>query len=276
MNSIRGSEGDRAEQASALIAATRGRWASLLNNLDEQDPAIGETYFAQLQDHRLRVSWKAEVRAGLEQIFDGVTFRKVLAGIDAVHQRVLRGRVFVALHMHAGDGNVHTNIPVNSDHYEMLRTANEAVARIMVLARDLVRRTRISRQTQAESLAELIRATVRRVRPATGTPTGTVDFLDELGVLASAVPLDASGVATARRITAPSKLERVLVQNSQISAAIAYLFHVPADNNPVLKPYFGGKFPQLLIVHKPRAQACEKAFILIGIAFVQIECNNAA
>src|SRR5690606_15813141 len=43
----------------------------------------------------------------------------------------------VALHMHAGDGNVHTNIPVNSDDYEMLREANEAVARIMKIARDL-------------------------------------------------------------------------------------------------------------------------------------------
>jgi Fe-S oxidoreductase len=50
---------------------------------------------------------------------------------------VLRGRVFVALHMHAGDGNVHTNIPVNSDNYEMLQTANKAVDRIMALARSL-------------------------------------------------------------------------------------------------------------------------------------------
>jgi len=41
------------------------------------------------------------------------------------------------LHMHAGDGNVHTNIPVNSDDYDMLQTAHEAVARIMVLARSL-------------------------------------------------------------------------------------------------------------------------------------------
>jgi Fe-S oxidoreductase len=39
--------------------------------------------------------------------------------------------------MHAGDGNVHTNIPVNSDDYEMLREANEAVVRIMQIARDL-------------------------------------------------------------------------------------------------------------------------------------------
>ena len=50
---------------------------------------------------------------------------------------MLRGRVFVALHMHAGDGNVHTNIPVNSDNYEMLQTAHAAVARIMTLARSL-------------------------------------------------------------------------------------------------------------------------------------------
>jgi FAD/FMN-containing dehydrogenase len=39
--------------------------------------------------------------------------------------------------MHAGDVNVHTNIPVNSDNYVMLQTAHEAVARIMVLARSL-------------------------------------------------------------------------------------------------------------------------------------------
>ena len=39
--------------------------------------------------------------------------------------------------MHAGDGNVHTNIPVNSDNYAMLQTANQAVARIMQIARAL-------------------------------------------------------------------------------------------------------------------------------------------
>jgi Fe-S oxidoreductase len=39
--------------------------------------------------------------------------------------------------MHAGDGNVHTNIPVNSDDYTMLHAANAAVARIMALARSL-------------------------------------------------------------------------------------------------------------------------------------------
>jgi FAD/FMN-containing dehydrogenase len=60
-----------------------------------------------------------------------------MKALEKIHHEVLRGRVFVALHMHAGDGNVHTNIPVNSDNYEMLRQANEAVARIMKFARAL-------------------------------------------------------------------------------------------------------------------------------------------
>ena len=46
-------------------------------------------------------------------------------------------RAFELLHMHAGDGNVHTNLPVNSDDYDMLQDAHKAVARIMTLARSL-------------------------------------------------------------------------------------------------------------------------------------------
>ena len=73
----------------------------------------------------------------LQQIFAGAPFAPLLDACKRIHKTVLRGRVFVALHMHAGDGNVHTNIPVNSDNYAMLQTAHEAVARIMALARQL-------------------------------------------------------------------------------------------------------------------------------------------
>ncbi len=96
--------------------------------------------FDRLQDRSIRVSWKTEVRAPLARIFVGSAFAPVLAECDAMHKRILQGRVFVALHMHAGDGNVHTNIPVNSDNYAMLHTANRAVARIMRIARELERR----------------------------------------------------------------------------------------------------------------------------------------
>ena len=120
---------DRVQQALALVREVRSLWAGWLRDVD--------ALFPQLQDHSLRASWKTQIRAPLQSIFNGAAFTAILAECTAIHQRVLKGRVWVALHMHAGDGNVHTNIPVNSDDYEMLQTAHEAVARIMVLARSL-------------------------------------------------------------------------------------------------------------------------------------------
>ncbi|CAN1542465.1 Protein of unknown function DUF3400 [Burkholderiaceae bacterium] len=120
---------DRVQQALTLVREVRSLWSGWLQGV--------ETLFPQLQDHSLRASWKTQIRQPLQQIFSGVAFEPILAECNAIHQRVLKGRVWVALHMHAGDGNVHTNIPVNSDDYDMLQTAHEAVARIMVLARSL-------------------------------------------------------------------------------------------------------------------------------------------
>ena len=148
--------GDRREQALAVIAQVRQRWQWLYDHLDLPLPeaealfndygiSVTEltnrthqpTLFHRLQDHSLRVSSKQELLPRIKAIFVGDNFRPVVKRVNAIHKEVLRGRVFVALHMHAGDGNVHTNLPVNSDNYEMLQEANEAVARIMELARSL-------------------------------------------------------------------------------------------------------------------------------------------
>jgi FAD/FMN-containing dehydrogenase/Fe-S oxidoreductase len=120
---------DRVQQALGLLREVRSLWAGWLAGID--------TLFPQLQDHRLRASWKTQILAPLRQIFAGSALVPIVERCQAIHQQVLKGRVWVALHMHAGDGNVHTNIPVNSDNYEMLQTAHEAVARIMKLARSL-------------------------------------------------------------------------------------------------------------------------------------------
>ncbi|MDQ3270728.1 MAG: DUF3683 domain-containing protein, partial [Pseudomonadota bacterium] len=120
---------DRVGQAVTLIAGVRDLWSGWLRDVD--------ALFPQLQDHSLRASWKTQLRAPLQAIFSGAAFAPILAECSAIHNQVLKGRVWAALHMHAGDGNVHTNLPVNSDDYEMLQTAHEAVARIMVLARSL-------------------------------------------------------------------------------------------------------------------------------------------
>ncbi|MBQ5940050.1 MULTISPECIES: FAD/FMN-binding oxidoreductase [unclassified Massilia] len=153
--------GDRPQQAQALVQLVGKRWAFILANLDAPlrdvtgelaelglghltgalDLRIGNqpdaTLFDVVQDHSVRVSWKQELRAPLRQIFNGAAYKCILDECTAIHKRVLRSRVFVALHMHAGDGNVHTNLPVNSDDYAMLQDAHKAVERIMKLARSL-------------------------------------------------------------------------------------------------------------------------------------------
>ena len=148
--------GDRRQAALDYVEAVRLRWEWLLDNLDlplaeaesrfaSYGVVAGEltnradnpTLFHRLQDYSVRTSWKQELYARLAKIFDGGVYRPILERIEAIHKEVLRGRVFVALHMHAGDGNVHTNLPVNSDNYEMLQTANKAVERIMHIARSL-------------------------------------------------------------------------------------------------------------------------------------------
>ncbi len=120
---------DRVGQALALVAGVRTLWDGWLQGVD--------SLFPRLQDHSLRASWKTQLRARLQAIFSGDAFLPILDECNAIHKRVLKGRVWAALHMHAGDGNVHTNLPVNSDDYEMLQTARAAVERIMALARSL-------------------------------------------------------------------------------------------------------------------------------------------
>jgi FAD/FMN-containing dehydrogenase/Fe-S oxidoreductase len=128
---------DRVQQALALLREVRELWLGWMSQLDVA-PTDGErSFFEQLQDHSLRASWKTQILKPLQAVFAGAAFAPILDECRRIHKEVLRGRVWVALHMHAGDGNVHTNIPVNSDNYEMLQTAHEAVARIMKLARSL-------------------------------------------------------------------------------------------------------------------------------------------
>ncbi len=147
--------GDRVREAHALLAQVKARWQAVRDSLDQSVAARGlalcalgvnadaltmpqeASIFRMVQQHVIRVSWKAELRAPLEELFGGAAYLPLFRECERVHKEVLSGRAWVALHMHAGDGNVHTNIPVNSDNYEMLQEANAAVARIMALARSL-------------------------------------------------------------------------------------------------------------------------------------------
>ena len=129
-----------------LINELHTRWNLILNNLDVPVSILGDlgsslskynNVFRAVQSHDLRISWKRELKRPMADIFAGREYQKILNRCDEIHKDVLKGRIFIALHMHAGDGNVHTNIPVNSDDYEMMGAAHDAVARVMALAKGL-------------------------------------------------------------------------------------------------------------------------------------------
>lgn len=132
-------------QALKLVQDVKAHWLKVLASLDLPVSSLGQEYanlavenvFRAVQEHQVRISWKRDLKKPLQSIFAGREYQKIIERCDEIHQQVLKGRVFVALHMHAGDGNVHTNIPVNSDDYEMMQAAHGAVERIMKLAGDL-------------------------------------------------------------------------------------------------------------------------------------------
>ena len=146
--------GARKDYAQDLVARVKAAWLWLLNHMDEPlseyqsrypdivhldtaDANSQDSCFVAMRDFHLRVSVKLDIIEPLLSIFSGKTDTPIITGLEKIHAKIVRSRVFVALHMHAGDGNVHTNIPVNSDDYDMLQTAHKAVVRIMQLAKNL-------------------------------------------------------------------------------------------------------------------------------------------
>ncbi len=57
--------------------------------------------------------------------------------ISKIEAQMLKSQVVVASHMHAGDGNCHVNLPVNSGDPEMVLEATETAEKVMEKAKDL-------------------------------------------------------------------------------------------------------------------------------------------
>jgi FAD/FMN-containing dehydrogenase/Fe-S oxidoreductase len=139
------------ELAREAVNRSRQHWHQLLMHLDTaadtQKELLDETVESAIQpgdrliDLLLRrdlvVSYRREIASRLDEIFPGQEVREIRHAMREIHARLRDERLFVALHMHAGDGNVHTNIPVHSDNYAMLQQADLIVNRIMALATSL-------------------------------------------------------------------------------------------------------------------------------------------
>jgi len=85
----------------------------------------------------IRISYRTEIKQDMREIFRGMELEPLRNELRKRHVAIKNQRLFIALHMHAGDGNVHTNIPVHSDNYRMLHEADRLVDRIMTLAQQL-------------------------------------------------------------------------------------------------------------------------------------------
>jgi FAD/FMN-containing dehydrogenase/heterodisulfide reductase subunit C len=133
-----------------VLYSTHSRWQMLLENFDK--PASDCESLRNLTDLSIQdsdrvidlllrrdlvISYRREVQRPLKGILTGQDMLPIWDRIEALHQKHRDSRLFVALHMHAGDGNVHTNIPVHSDNYSMLQEADRVVDQIMALALSL-------------------------------------------------------------------------------------------------------------------------------------------
>ncbi len=117
------------------VVSTYQQYQKALNEQGTAPPFDGDA-LAMLNRERI-VSYRLEVEQALKQRFQGKRYEGLCKAFDDIHSKHRSSRLFVALHMHAGDGNIHTNIPVNSNDYVMLKQAENIVDRVMELARSL-------------------------------------------------------------------------------------------------------------------------------------------
>ncbi len=124
------------KQAAALdhLRAVAQRWQHDLEAIEGQTQPRDQALMRSLLRRERRISYREEVAKKLNEIYAGRDLEPVRARLAAIHAEGRRSRLFVALHMHAGDGNVHTNIPVNSNDYAMMRDADAIVDEVMALA----------------------------------------------------------------------------------------------------------------------------------------------
>ncbi len=134
--------------AQSLIDGVTQYWQTILKKLDELARDNIELLTQDLQQkiqendlilnlllrRDLKISYRSAIEQPLKEIFSGRDLEVIHDRLDQIHKKTRESRLFVATHMHAGDGNVHTNIPVHSSNYAMLKEADHIVDQVMALA----------------------------------------------------------------------------------------------------------------------------------------------
>lgn len=142
---------EKLEKARHCLKEVRDRWHGLQSSFDkpvsEVDALLDDSARADIRDgdrvidlllrRSLRISYRSDIERTLKRFFSGRDFQPLRERLDEIHTEHRFRRLFIALHMHAGDGNVHTNIPVHSNDYAMMQQAEHVVDQIMALAQRL-------------------------------------------------------------------------------------------------------------------------------------------
>ena len=122
---------EKITSALELLECINRQWQDSLTQLSDQKT------FRLLQTGQIRISYMDEFAHPLNDLLMGEVFTEIRQEIKNIHSQFRTVRIFVATHMHAGDGNVHTNIPVHSHNIQMLHKAESVVDEIMFLAEKL-------------------------------------------------------------------------------------------------------------------------------------------
>ena len=76
---------DRVQQALAVLATVRALWQNWLTQLDVVQEKTQRSFFADLQDHSLRASWKTQIREPLHGIFAGSALKPIVDECQKIH-----------------------------------------------------------------------------------------------------------------------------------------------------------------------------------------------
>lgn len=130
---------ERCNAGIGQLLSMRSRYTDILNNLDttakdyfkyDSEYALRlNTVFQLIQNNEMSMDFEKEVDEPLQKLFYG--YDDILAKIQQIKEATRKRRIIVATHMHAGDGNIHVNIPVHSNDYLMMRDADETAATVM-------------------------------------------------------------------------------------------------------------------------------------------------
>jgi FAD/FMN-containing dehydrogenase/Fe-S oxidoreductase len=85
--------------------------------------------FMVIRDRQILKDLENRVKESFRQLFHG--YEEIIRDITEIFRNRRSRKIIVATHMHAGDGNIHVNLPVHSNDYAMMQEAEDTVALVM-------------------------------------------------------------------------------------------------------------------------------------------------